>query len=145
MRRLVLAATVATITGVLTHCSKTTELVVVVDTDLVPSTEVDSIRVIVDGPSGNLFDKPADVRAPSALPLTLGVTAGAADDAEVRVVATALKATVAVAQTEVIARFVPGESHLVQVSICKSCGLRCGRSLGSSLPTWNDSLPPKNA
>src|SRR5688500_14933468 len=145
MRRLFLAASVVTIAAAVVHCSQTTELVVAVDTDLVPSSDVDRIQVTVDGPSGRVFDEPADVLSPSALPLTLGVAAGSRDDAEVQVVATAFKNGVAVARTEVIARFSPGESRLVQVSLCKSCGLTCGRDFGSSLPEWNDSLPAKHA
>lgn len=145
MRRLFIAAAIASIAGALMHCSQTTELVVAVDTDLAPGSEVDQIDVAVDGPSGRVFEKDAGVVTSSALPLTLGVAAGSSDDAEVRIVATASKSGVAVARTEVIARFVPGESHLVQVSICKSCGLTCGKNLGSSLPEWNDALPTTNA
>lgn len=145
MRRLFLVASVMTIAAGVVHCSKTTELVVAVDTDLVPSAEVDRIQVAVDGPSGRVFDKPADIVTSSSLPLTVGVAAGSSEDAEVQVVATAFKSGLAVARTEVIARFAPGESRLVQVSLCKSCGLTCGRNLGSSLPEWNDSLPAKHA
>lgn len=145
MRRLALAATVVTLAAAFVHCSKVTELVVVVDTDLAPGSEVDSVQVAVDGPSGRVFDKDAGVATASALPLTLGVSAGSADDAEVNVIATAFKNGVAIAQTDVVARFVPGESRLVQVSLCKSCGLTCGKDFGAALPAWNEALPAKHA
>lgn len=145
MRRLFIGVTVVTFAGAITQCAGTTELVVVVDTDLVPGAEVDSITVSVDGPTRRVFERGAEVRAASSLPLTLGIAAGSSDDAAVHVIATAFKDGGAIARTEVIARFVPGESRLLQVSICKSCGLTCGRNLGTSLPEWNEVLPPSHA
>lgn len=126
----------------LAHCGGVTELVVVVDTDLAPGSEIDRIDVRVEGPGGFARDEGAPVALASALPLTLGVAAGSDPSARVVVTARASKGGADVARTTAVARMAPGESRLLHVSICRACGLTCGRDFGASLPEWTDVLPP---
>jgi hypothetical protein len=128
----------------LIHCSDVTELVVVVDTDLTPTTDFDHVEVRVEGPRF-VAEKEATVGAATSLPLTLGVAAGDDPSADVTVVATALKAGVEVARTRARAKMSPGTSRVLQVSLCRACGLTCDVSYGDGLPTWTGAAPATNA
>jgi hypothetical protein len=123
-----------------TQCSHLTEIFVVVDSDL-GSDRIDRIAIDVQGPSGGPIHREAAL-ATIALPITLDVTPGSDDSAEITVTATASKAGVKVVAATVRASFVEGKSLELPVTLCASCvgvtcatGDRCesGRCIAESL------------
>lgn len=126
------------------HCSATTELVVVVDTDLDTGAEVDEIDVTVSDGVGFETHRSARI-GPSgtALPLTLGVTAGDDPARVVTVRAVARLRGVDVASAGLRTGFVEGERKLAHVSICRSCGAACATRdvTSTSLPAWSGAAP----
>jgi hypothetical protein len=138
-KRLGAALVVPSLLFVFTRCSDVTELVVVVDTDLTAGTDVGRIDVEVQ--NGSPPSKGADIKRAADLPLTLGVTAGSNESAEVVVVATAKLGSKDVARTRVTAKMVAGESRLVHISLCRECGLDCRRSYGTDTPAYEANEP----
>lgn len=128
----------------LAHCSKTTEIIVVVDTDLAVGAEVDEITVTVEDGAGFVEKRSARVGpGATALPLTLGVTAGDDPNRTVTVKAVGRLRGADVTAASIRTTFVEGESKLAHVSLCRSCGASCATvdATGSSLPAWNGSTP----
>jgi hypothetical protein len=123
-----------------TQCSRLTEILVVVDSDL-GSDRIDLIAIDIQGPSGGPIHREAAL-ATISLPITLDVTPGSDDSAEITVTATASKAGVKVVASTVRASFVEGKSLELPVTLCAGCigvtcaaGERCesGRCVAESL------------
>src|SRR5262249_7151897 len=127
---LVFGVAAASIVVANARCSHLTELFVVVDSDLVPGSEIDHVRIEVKGAlDAQRRDSPIGV---GGLPATLGIQAGANEEDVVEVTASLAKGGGAVATTTVRAQFIPSESRILPISLCRSClghtclpGLRC--------------------
>ena len=127
----------------LARCSSVTELIIVIDSDLAPGADIDDIEISVDNGNGFVDTKRRAVLAAGDLPITLGVRAGSRPNAAVAVQATARRAGQLVTTAALRTSMVEGESKLVQVSLCRSCGAACEpREVpGATLPAWTGSSP----
>ncbi|MEM9193506.1 MAG: hypothetical protein AAGF12_30305, partial [Myxococcota bacterium] len=105
----------------LAGCSdELTEIVVVVQTDASVPAEVNSIRLVVDGPSMQAFDETATLQGPSDLPLTLGLTPGDPDRlGPVRIVATGTGT--GTIERVVETRFIEGKRLLLEIVLEAAC------------------------
>jgi formylglycine-generating enzyme required for sulfatase activity len=126
------------------QCSDLTELVVVVDTDLVAGMEIDRIDVRIEA-AGFASDKGSDVTLPGSLPLTIDVSPGSNASADVTIIAVAKLKGVEVTRTTARAKMTPGAQRLLHVSLCRSCvGPACSTDRGDRLPAWSGALPTTN-
>ena len=148
-RAAVLACAGAAASALVTiRCAHLTEILVVVDSDLEVGARIDTIAISVDGPSGFHVERQARL-ANGALPISLGVQAGADDAAAITVTAKALKGGAEVAATIVRTRFAARESRVLPVALCGAClGIacpsseRCDRGGCVSVEVPSASLPP---
>lgn len=138
---------------------RVSELVVVVDGDLVLPDDADRVTVVADDGNGHTASLPAPgVAVPRSgwrLPLWGSVAAGA-DLRPITFTATAFRGTEVVVSESVVAEFVPDESREVRVTLCKGCrgkqcaeGERCGENgctakRLTNLPPWSGGQPARS-
>jgi hypothetical protein len=104
-----------------------TELVVVVDTDLVLGEELDTLRIEVTGPGETAQSSSAELDADSALPQTLGLVHGRGARGPIRVLALGLLDGQEVLRREAELSFIDDKTltlplHLVRACVAPACG-----------------------
>jgi len=108
----------------LAGCSDTaTELMVVVDTDLVVPTEMDNVSISVTGPSGEEVIHPVALTGPDAveLPLTLGLVPEGDVLEPVTVRATGLLDSAPVVERSVRTGFLKNQIRVVRLLLLRGC------------------------
>lgn len=107
--------------------SPRTEVVVITTTDLTIPSEVDEIRLDVEGPRGNLMSANADLRdRPPPRSLGLQPPEGGALG-PYRVTASALSGGAVVVERVAVFDFIAGQTRVLQIELRRSCrGVTCG-------------------
>lgn len=136
--------------------SPTTQLVVVVDTDLTIPGELDSVTVSVEGPSGMMETERSTLLDRSDMPLTLGVAPSGDALGPITVTAVGRHVGTLVVLREHTLTLVRGESRMLVMHLSASCatapacddtetcterGCRPIEVDASSLPAWTG-MPP---
>jgi len=138
-------------------CSSTdaTQIVVAVDTDLMVPTDVDSLHIEVEGPSGMLQTANVDLTMQTDRPFALGLRPASDVLEPVTIRASARLAGAVVVERTVVTGFIKDKSLLVSIWLRASCqGVGCpdGRSCddgacvsnavnAASLPAFTGSIP----
>ena len=151
LRRIVLGCC-ALIAG----CSSSTQLVVVVDSDLAVPGEIDEVRVTVAGPSGSTTETSQALDG-APLPLTLGVSPSGEALGPVVIVAEGRLDGALVVSRTARTTLVRGESRLLYLFLARSClGVSCpasqtcldngacGFDVVDDLPPWTGVIPSRD-
>jgi alpha-tubulin suppressor-like RCC1 family protein len=130
--------------------TKTTEIILVIDTDLGVPAEMDRLQISVTGPTQSADPISVDLTAPGipAFPMTLGLTpTGALSPVTLHV--DGVKSGVAVVTREVRTGFADGKSRTLYVLLTLSClgaacptNQTCSMGICTSVDSPGDSLPP---
>lgn len=134
-------------------CAQATQIVVVVDSDLL----LDTVDVVVSSTHSPPTRATADFTMPGApgLPLTLAIYPRASADIDVFVTVTGTMMDGTTIERDVRTRFVPGSSRMLRVLLAARClgrlcdagetcdetGCRAIAIEGSTLPAWTGSAP----
>ncbi|MES1165270.1 MAG: hypothetical protein ABUR63_05920 [Verrucomicrobiota bacterium] len=140
-------------------CRSPTNIVLVVDTDLVVPGEIDSVGITVTGSEPAPPVPTVDLTAPGApaFPLTLGLAPANGSSGSVDVAVVGYLQGSAVVQQEAGTMFVGGSQRMLRMLLLGSCkGVSCPTDQtcgsmgcsptaipGTSLPPWTGSAPPR--
>jgi hypothetical protein len=127
-----------------------TQIVVVVDSDLVAPDEIARIEVHVEGPTMDA-DAVGSLGGCDDLPVTVALVPGSDAAGPIRIEAVGIGPTAGGVSQAFVTEFVPGESRMLRIELSRSClttdcpsGLTCAngscrseRFEGVSLPQWS--------
>lgn len=142
-------------------CADRTQLILVVDSDLAPRDELDEVRVMVRGPSGESEEAAQSLGEPDAppLPLTLGVRPGGEALGPVEIRAEGRHDGQVVVTRTAITSLVRGEVRVLTLFLARACrGVACptGETCtetgcasaeidADDLPRWTGEVPRRDA
>jgi hypothetical protein len=125
MRRTSLAAALACVAG---SCSPVhTEVLIVIDSDMLVPEELDEVRVDLIGPSGETRRSEGSIVSRGDLPRTLGIVDATGGARMVRVTVTGMRRHANVLQRRAAFSFAPNETRILRLDLLRSCvGVSCG-------------------